>query len=198
MYTNKTRKQEEAEDIFFGQIVIIWARWFVIAAGVILALWLSTDATQLTISILLLTIIIGINFFVHGRYLMEKPINQTLLLTLSAIDLSMITAILLIGPGQSGLASYMFIFYYPLLAAFAFVFPPNFTIIYTAATLMVYALVCFIVDLGIIRSSSDMEVLAMRLITMAAMGGLGAYYWRSQRARREAVISSKLQVTSSK
>ena len=30
--------QESAEDIFFGQIAIIWARWFLIAAGAIIAL----------------------------------------------------------------------------------------------------------------------------------------------------------------
>ena len=28
--------QEAAEDVFFGQVVMIWARWFLIAAGVLL------------------------------------------------------------------------------------------------------------------------------------------------------------------
>ena len=40
MQTHRDRTQEEAEDLFFGQVVIIWARWFVIAAGTIYALWL--------------------------------------------------------------------------------------------------------------------------------------------------------------
>ena len=36
MFKNRiapTKAQEAAEDIFFGQIAIIWARWFIILAG---------------------------------------------------------------------------------------------------------------------------------------------------------------------
>ncbi|MDP9370349.1 MAG: hypothetical protein M3Q03_19105 [Chloroflexota bacterium] len=35
---------EAAEDIFFGQIVIIWARWFVVLAATVLTLWTSTSS----------------------------------------------------------------------------------------------------------------------------------------------------------
>jgi len=34
----RTHAKEAAEDIFFGQVVIIWARWFLIAGGAVLTI----------------------------------------------------------------------------------------------------------------------------------------------------------------
>ncbi len=187
MHTYHDRKQEAAEDIFFGQVVIIWARWFVIAAGIIYALWVSTSTAQLSMAILLFAAIIGMNFFVHGRYLMEKPINRTLLLALSFIDLLLVSLIVLLGPGQRGIENSLFIFYYPLLLGFAFVFPQTLTAVYTALTLLVYTMVCVVASPGLLTNGPVLETLLMRLITLAAVGGLGTYYWRIQRGRRQAL-----------
>ncbi|MCP4357116.1 MAG: hypothetical protein GY796_03745 [Chloroflexi bacterium] len=187
MNTYPNRKQEAVEDIFFGQVVIIWARWFVIAAGIIYALWISTNTAQLSVAILLLGAIVSINFFVHGRYLMEKPINRSLLLGLSFIDTLMVSVIVFAGPGQHGIDNYLFIFYYPLLLAFAFVFPQTLTAIYTVITLLAYLAVCVVATPQLITAGPVLETLIMRLITMAAVGGLGTYYWRIQRERWHAL-----------
>lgn len=189
MQTLFTPQQEAAEDIFFGQIVLIWARWFVILAGGIFALWSANSIGQLIVAILLIVVMMGVNFFVHGRYLMEQPINQTLLVVLSFVDLTIITLILLVWPGQNGLDSFLFVLYYPILTAFAFVFQPRLAALFTVATLGAYTLVCLVADPTILTSSASMELLVMRSITLAAMGGLGAYYWRIQRAQRRRLLS---------
>src|SRR6266566_4894966 len=44
----RTRAQADQEDVFFGQTVILWARWSVIAAGIALVLWTSTSISHLT------------------------------------------------------------------------------------------------------------------------------------------------------
>lgn len=185
MHIQNNRKKEMAEDIFFGQIVIIWARWFVIVAGLIYALWQATDASQLSKTILPLVVVMGVNFFVHGRFLMEKPINQLLLLGLSFIDLLVVTLVILIGSNQVGINSQLFIFYYPFLVAFAFVFPQTMTTIYTLITLFAYLVACLVLDPSLVNNGPIFETLVMRLITMATVGGLGTYYWRIQRARRQ-------------
>ena len=184
MQIPQNRKQEEAEDIFFGQVVIIWARWFVIGAGMIYALWVSRTATQLTIAILLFSVIIGVNFFVHGRYLMEKPINEMLLLVMSMLDLFMVTMIVVLGSELPVINNSLFIFYYPLVVAFAFVFPQRFTAVYTILIIITYATVCIVTYPTIVQNGPLLETLIMRLVTLAAVGGLGAYYWRIQRNRR--------------
>ena len=190
MQMQANRIQEAAEDIFFGQVVIIWARWFVIVAGIIFALWFSETPVQLGLAVLLLAVIMAINFFVHGRYLMEKPVNRSLLIALSFVDLVIVTIIVLLGPEYRGLNNYLFIFYYPLLTAFAFVFPPKFTAVYTAVSLLVYAIACVVSTPSLLTNSADVEILVMRLITMAAVGFLSTYYWRIQRDRRQAVIDN--------
>jgi len=186
MQATMTRKQEAVEDIFFGQIVLIWARWFVIAGAGIFALWTASSVNQLTIAILLIAVMMGINFFVHGRYLMEKPINHYLLLALSFVDMAIITLILVAWPSQRGLASFLFVLYYPMLTAFAFVFRPEFTAVYTIITLTAYIIACLIGDSSFVADPSQVELLIMRLITLASMGGLATYYWRIQRERRRA------------
>lgn len=193
----QTRKQEAAEDIFFGQVVLIWARWFVIAAGLIFALWESETTTELTIAILIFAAIIGANFFVHGRFLMEKPINQALLLGLSLVDLIMVTMIVLLGSEVQALDNALFIFYYPLLVAFAFVFSQRITAVYIALTLLAYGAICMLTapHMILLGEWADLETVVMRLITMAAVGGLGTYYWRIQRERRR-TLTNKFQSVS--
>ncbi len=186
MRIQNNRQKEAAEDIFFGQVVIIWARWFVIAAGIIYALWQANDTAQLSKTVLPLVLVMAVNFFVHGRYLMEKPINQILLLTLSAIDILVVTAVIFMGSDQIGISSQLFIFYYPFLVAFAFVFPQTITAVYTLVTLLAYLVICLVLDPSLVTNGPAFETLVMRLITMAAVGGLGTYYWRIQRERRQA------------
>jgi hypothetical protein len=190
MPTHPNRNQEAAEDIFFGQVVIIWARWFVIAAGIIYALWFSSSTAQLSIAIFLFAVVIGINFFVHGRYLIEKPINQTLLLALSIVDLLMVSLIVAVGPGGQGINNTLFIFYYPFLLAVAFVFRQTLTAVYTIFTLLAYAFLCLVATPELISQGPILETMIMRMITMAAVAGLGTYYWRIQRERRQALAET--------
>ena len=72
----RTPEQEAAEDVFFGQSVIIWARWFVILAGAILVLWTTNTEGELSLSILPIVVLMVVNLYLHGRYMMERPVNK--------------------------------------------------------------------------------------------------------------------------
>jgi hypothetical protein len=177
--------QEAAEDIFFGQSVIIWARWFIILTGAMITLWTASTVVEITVNTLLIVVLMAMNFFLHGRYLMERPANRTLLIAISVVDLLIITAIVTIWQGQVGLASQFFVFYYPIVLAFAFVLPPRLTLAYTALALVAYTAVCLLTG-DFAGGAGEYKLLVMRLITIAATGGLGTYYWRIQRERRRA------------
>lgn len=181
--------REAAEDIYFGQVVLIWARWFVILAAAVLALWSSDTTAELATRSLLVVALMGVNFFLHGRTLMEKPANKQLLIASSAIDLVITGGIVALW-GSNGLESELYVLYYPLLFAFALVFAPRITITYALAALGSYAAICLMADPGILGETVDAKMLAERLITMAATAGLGTYYWRIQRARRASAPSS--------
>lgn len=184
MQAIRSAAQEAAEDIFFGQSVVIWARWFVIATATILMLWSSSAMNQIVLAIALVVPLIAVNFFVHGRYLMERPINRLLLIVLSLVDLAVITLIVAFWQAPAGLFSPFYVLYYPMVLAFAFIFPARISLPYTIVATVAFAAVALLADPGILGSSLDMERLVTRMITLAATGALGAYYWRVQRSRR--------------
>jgi len=134
--------------------------------------------------LVLLAVVVAVNFFLHGRYLLEQPANRMLTVAATLIDLVVITAVVLAWPGPQGLASPLFVLYYPVLVGFAFVFPPAASAAYTGLALVGYAGTCLLADPSFVDSSRQVELLVQRLTTMAAVGGLATYYWRIQRARR--------------
>jgi hypothetical protein len=175
------------EDLFFGQVVIIVARWALIAACTGLVLWTSTDEWQLIAAILPVVALIAMNFFLHGRYLLERPANRVMTVAAGLVDLAIVTVLVAGWPGARGLESHLFVLYYPLLMAFAFVFAPALSWTYTALALAAYAGACVAVDASFLNDSLRVELLVQRLTTLGAVGALSTYYWRVQRARRRAV-----------
>lgn len=186
--------QEAAEDIFFGQVVLMWARWFLIVAGIIIALWVGQTQTALALSIMPFIVLMVLNFFVRSRYLANRPANQLLIFVTSLLDLIVITLVILLLPGDKGLASPFFVLYYPMLLAFAFVMQPRFTLVYTLLALILYigasALASLFFQVGFLTTLQEQQDLFRRVITLGAMSGLGAYYWRVQRDRRRAAMGA--------
>lgn len=185
MHMSSHTSQEAAEDLFFGQSVIIWARWFIIAASATTTIWTAQSIGAITVNVLLIIVLMALNFFLHARYLVERPVNRSLLVGVSALDLLLIGAIVAIWD-STGLTSPFFILFYPIVLAFAFVFPPRLTAIYTGCALLLYSNLCLWGD-SLMLSTDNLKLLVMRVVTLAAMGGLGTYYWRIQRQRRRSL-----------
>jgi len=178
-----SKAREAAEDVFFGQIAIILARWFLIGAGILIAIWSAADVGQLSLAIVTLVALMGMNFFAHGRYMVGRPINQILLLFMSLVDVTAITLMIFFWNGKTaGLESDFFILYYPMLLAWALVFGPGVTIIFSLITLGVYVMACVVgTDPQVMFSIIGFETLMARIITLGAMAGLGTYFYRRQR-----------------
>jgi len=181
--------REAAEDVFFGQVVMIWARWAMIAAAAVVFLWNTGDVGSLTGRVLLLAGLMAVNFFLHGRYLVERPANRGLILVASVADVALIAAAVALW---GGFESQLFVLLYPVVFAFALVFPPRFTAALTAVAAALYVGAVAAFDLGWAADVQLVKVLLVRLLTLGAVGGLGTYYWRIQRDRRRAALSAAL------
>lgn len=187
-------RREQAEDIFFGQVVINWARWFVIAAGVALVMILTKNPEELTVGIIPIVGLMVVNFYLHGRRLAQNPANRGLVAISSVLDLAMITAVIAIGPGLSkvGLDNQFYVAYFPVIAAFGFVMPRRFTVVYTLIAMIAYAATCLLINAQIVDVTQTnpqvdwiaFEALVTRLIVIGAVGGLASFFWRVQRNRR--------------
>ena len=184
MTQTQTRTEEAAQDIFFGQIVMNWARWFVIGAAAILILGTANETKDVVLGIWPIVGLMALNFYLHGRRAVERPANPRLITLASVLDVAVITAAVTTGIG-AGIANPFYLAYYPVVLAFAFVMQPRATVVLTAAVVVSYAAAAFFADgSALFDSVSQLKQLAARLISLAAVGGLGAYFWRIQRRRR--------------
>jgi hypothetical protein len=179
----RSADQANLEDVFFGQTVILWARWSVIVAGIVLVLWTSKDVTHLTQTVPFFLALMAMNFFLHGRYVMGSPLNRVAVMVASVIDLILITAIVALWPGAHGLKNEFFVLYFPVVFAFALVFTRRIEAVYTVLAMVAYVAACVLTGTVPFDLSSPDKVLVMRLIVIAAMGFLGNYYFRIQRDR---------------
>ena len=184
MTAQRTNERASAEDIYFGQVVANWARWSIIGAALMLVLWTSGDTFRLILGVLPIVGLMVVNFYLHGRYLANRPATGPLVAIASAIDIALITGLILLWPSNSAVGSGLFVLYFPALVAFAFIMSPRISIGFTACVLGVYALAAVASDPGILASMEAIETLAARMITLAAVGILAAYFWRVQRRRR--------------
>jgi hypothetical protein len=179
----RTAKQAEEEDVFFGQTVIMWARWSVIVAGIALVLWTSTNVALLTQTMPFFLVLMAVNFFLHGRFVMGSPLNRTVVTVASVIDIVLITAIVVLWPGSHGLNNQFYVLYMPVVFAFALVFTRKIEVAYTVFAILAYAGACILTGTVPFDLGNEDKILVMRLIVIAAMGFLGNYYFRIQRDR---------------
>jgi hypothetical protein len=153
----------------------------VIASGATLVLWSSSDAGELARRIVVILALVGINFYMHGRILMERPANRQLITVTSALDLVAVGLLATAVGGDGGLDNPYYVLVFPVLFALSLVVPTRSSLIAIALTLSVYTALCIAFDTGIATSAADAKTLVIRLLAIGATGGLGAFFWRVQR-----------------
>ena len=165
-------------DLAHGQMVIIWARWVLVVAGLVLSLWDPTGITDLRIQVALVLALAGANFYLHSQVLMRRPAIAPVAYAASAADLAVITLIIFAG---DRFASTLFVFYFPAILAYSVAFRTEVTGILTAAVIGIYWVLAMVTGGG-----DSPEVLAIRMLMMAGVAFCGNLYWRVERDRRRA------------
>ena len=178
MYRHLQDWNEGADDLTYGQGVIIAARWILVAAGLMLAFWNQDDIGQLRFQIVLVLGLSVANFYLHSQVLMRKPSVPAVVLGASAADIAVISLIVVT---QGGFASNLYVFYFPALLALSVTFRTEATIAFAAVTVAIYAAIA---SPAIV--ADDGQVLVTRLLILAAVALCGNMYWRIERDRRQA------------
>src|SRR5581483_10926149 len=125
-----------ADDLAFGQIVIVTARWILILAGFLLALWNPGKLSELQV-------VLGLavcNFFLHARLLTKrsKVENAAIAYVTSIADMAIISIII---AALGGARSSLYIFYYPAILGFSVAFRPTVTYLLAGAGMLTYAVI---------------------------------------------------------
>ena len=169
-----------AEELTHGQHVVVAARWILVGAGLLLALWNPEAMPELRVQIALILGLAMANFFLHSRLLMGKPIPPVVAYAATGIDIAVIS-VLVIADG--GLASGLYVFYFPALLALSVAFRTEVTAVFAASAIGLYGLIGLPSAVG----AEDGAALVTRMLMLAAIAVCGNVYWRVERDRRNAV-----------
>ena len=179
--------------ILYAARVSVWGRWFVWIVGVILlayrpGFWYPEDVELLGLSVLL-----GIlNGLVHHRLLTKRPLTWRWMLFLSAAEIVMITAGVVVDGGYTSL---IFLAYYPSLAVFAVVFSSlGLSLVWMTMAAGAYAIACLGVDSGLDLDAGNEKVLMARLAMMYTLVLGAGLIARFERIRWQTAMSRERQL----
>ena len=169
---------EPSEDLHHGQIVVIAARWMLVGAGLLLALWNPAAVPELKVQLMLILGLAVANFFLHSRVLMGRQVMPAVAYMASAVDIGVISMIIAVGGGfESG----AYVFYFPALLALSVAYRTEVTFVFTGAAMVLYGLIASAGILG----AEDGATVVTRLLILAAVAVCGNVFYRTERDRRK-------------
>lgn len=179
------READEGDDLAHGQIVSVAARWILVGAGLLLALWSPASLGPLRLQVLVLLTIAVANFYLHAQILRKRIAFAGIAYLASAADLAVITTLVLT---QGGFDSNLWVFYFPAMLALSVAFPPALTAVFTGATVIVYGLICFF-DSNVFWEPENEPTVFVRLLMIGAVAVCGAIYRQIEADRRRATTT---------
>ena len=177
---------EAPEELAHGQVVIIAARWILVVAGLLLALWNPDAVGELRVQIVFILGLAVANFFLHSQLLMRKTFPAVVAYGASAADIIVISAIVFTAGGYNTI---LFVFYFPALLAMSVAFRTEVSYTMAAVALALYGLMSLPDVTG-----NDTAILITRLLMMTAVAFSGNLYWRTERDRRRAAQETDVAV----
>ena len=179
--------------ILYAARVSVWGRWFVCVVGAFLlayrpGFWYPEDVELLLIPVLLVIL----NGLVHHRLLTNRPVTWRWILVLSAAEIVIITAGVVVDGGYTSL---IFLAYYPSLTVFAVVFSSlGLSLAWMTMAAVAYAIACLSVDSGLDLDAGNEKVLMARLAMMYTLVlGIGLIT-RFERTRWQTAMARERQL----
>ena len=177
----------DPDAIPYAARVSVWGRWLIWVVSLFnLAhrpdAWYPADIEYAFLHIPLVTF----NGLVHYRLLTKRPVTWRWMLFLSATDIALITAGVVIGGGFN---SFFFLGYYAALAVFAAVFTSLWLgLAWTTMVAVVYSIAIWGVGPGVDLNAGDETELVSRLTIMYAIVLCISLITRFERIRRHTAV----------
>jgi hypothetical protein len=184
-----TPTHEALQELASGQLVVIAARWILVVAGLLLAIWNPGPIRELRVQIMVLLAIAVGNFFLHAHVLRKRETLPTVAYLSSAADLTVISILI---ASQHGFSSNLYVFYFPAIAALALAFPRDVTIFLVGCGAGLYTLIC-LRTLPDDLTKESLQALTIRLVMMAGVAVCGALYQQIEANRRRASEEASVQ-----
>jgi hypothetical protein len=185
------------EDLAHGQIVLVTARWILVATALFLILWNPEPIAQLRIQVAVLLLLAFGNFYLNLELFKRRRTLKTVVYGASAADLAIITLFVML---QGGYGSEAFAFYFPALLGLSVAFPTVLTFLYAGGAISLYGFICFasLVGRAVTDDSTlgtaELQTLVARLLMLTAVAFCGHLYRRIENERRRAAEQAQAEL----
>ena len=167
--------------------VTVWLRWLFWFGAVIELAYRPAFTYAKYIPFMLMHVpLVALNGYVHYRLLSGRRVTWHHLLVLSAMDIALITASVVV---DGGFDNFLFLPYYPALAAFAAVFTSALlNLTWTTVTASIYVGVSLTVGSGVAFDGINEKMLFSRVLAMFGVVLVVNFITRFQRRRAIAAM----------
>ena len=167
--------------------VTVWLRWLFWVGAVIELAYRPTFTQAKYIPFMLMHVpLVALNGYVHYRLLSRRRVTWHHLLVLSGMDIALITASVVV---DGGFDNFLYIPYYPALAAFAAVFTSALlNLAWTTVTASIYVGVSLTVGSGMVFDGTNEKMLFSRVLAMFGVVLVVNFITRFQRRRAIAAM----------
>ena len=186
--SHRASDRTDRDDFLYGVRISVWVRWFVLIAWLLQFNYRPNFAHPAYIpSTLFAVSVLALNAYVHYRIESKRPVTWRWALALSAMDVTMITAGIVVS--GSGFQNTFFVLYYPTLAMFAVVFT-SFRLSFAGATMVAaaYAAMSLLLEPGVEFEIKEEKVLFTRIAVMYAVVAAVNLVSRFERIRRREAV----------
>ncbi len=182
------RGDSDPDGLRFLARTFVWARWFILAFGLVLWLYQPEDwpeTYELYVPAILL--FVGLNGYTHYRLATEKAVTRGWILLNATFDVFILSGAVAATGGFSH--PYLHLLYYPQLAGYAVVLT-SFRLTMACATFVavLYLVISLAIGDGIDTAAAEERTLLARVLVMYTVAAIVNIIARFERARwRQAV-----------
>ena len=177
----------DPDEASYAANITVWLRWLFWVGAVIELAYRPAFTQAKYIPFMLMHVpLVALNGYVHYRLLSRRRVTWRHLLLLSAMDIALITASVVV---DGGFDNFLYIPYYPALAAFAAVFTSALlNLAWTTFTASIYVGVSLTVGSGMVFDGTNEKMLFSRVLAMFGVVLVVNFITRFQRRRARAAI----------
>ena len=177
----------DPDETAYAANITVWLRWLFWVGAVIELAYRPAFTQAKYIPFMLMHVpLVALNGYVHYRLLSRRRVTWRHLLLLSAMDIALITASVVV---DGGFDNFLYIPYYPALAAFAAVFTSALlNLTWTTITASIYVGVSLTVGSGMAFDGINEKMLFSRVLAMFGVVLVVNFITRFQRRRARAAM----------
>ena len=177
------RSDGDPDGLKFLARTFVWARWFILAFGLVLWLWRPADWPETyALYVPAILLFVGLNGYTHYRLATDKAVTRGWILLNATLDVFILSGAVATTGGFGH--PYLHLLYYPQLAGYAVVLT-SFRLTMACATFVagMYLVVSLTFGDGIDTAAADERTLLARLLVMYTVAAIVNIIAKFERAR---------------